>query len=210
MTIGTIHPVATDLFLVEGREPVTSVVVLRRRSQVYLLDSGAGPEQRRSVRAVVASYGLLDALTLLSSSSAPLPGSNDDLVRELPARRRTHLRPRATDDAAVTSTSVSAQPYDVLGGSGWVQLGARRWPGWQIDDAGLQILRLCGHEGVAVQPSVVFRLPEQGLLVLAGGLARNADDAAGSPGLISTLAEHVRLISPGFGPLRAAADFRVA
>lgn len=163
MTSGTIHALSADLFVIEGGWPSPPAAVYRCGTRLCLLGTGAGAAQRTAIRTVVASYGAVEELVLLSSGSPPGPDSNDGLLDELPAGRRRHLRPGGADPASEVSPSrVPAEDYGALDGPGWIVVGSRRWPGWPFADAAIGVLRI-GPPGLG---RVGFHLPGCRALVL--------------------------------------------
>lgn len=104
MSTGTVHAIADDLYLIEGHHPhnlwddpdLPSIVVYRSGTTVYLLDTGAGPEQRESIRGLVRQYeGRIDRIVLLNSHGHLDHLGNNDLVAEIGGHLDTrHYFPR--------------------------------------------------------------------------------------------------------------------
>jgi hypothetical protein len=76
MSTGTIHTLADDLYLIEGHHPHTmwddpdlpTIAVYRAGRRLYLLDTGAGPEQREAIHSLARRYhDVVDEVVLLNS-----------------------------------------------------------------------------------------------------------------------------------------------
>jgi hypothetical protein len=202
VSLGTIHPVTADLFVVEGDTAVASAAVYRRSARVYLIDTGAGPEQRSSIRALVMSYGMVDELTLVSRDSADGPDSNDDLLVQLPARRRRHLRPAGGPSRAAADAGVVVESYEALGHEALIVVGGGEWYGWDMAPAGLQLLRLRA-EG---EPYTVVHVHDCRTLLLPGrpAVGRLGEQMTAA---LRTLAESMHVVCAGWGPPMDRAGF---
>ncbi len=110
MTTGTVHPLAPDLQLVEGHHPhnlwddpdLPTVAVYRSGGRLYLLDTGVGPEQRDAILELAkrsAAAAPIEEVVLLNSHGHLDHLGNNDVLAEIPARRRSHY---ITRDARAT------------------------------------------------------------------------------------------------------------
>jgi glyoxylase-like metal-dependent hydrolase (beta-lactamase superfamily II) len=96
--VGEIHQLADGFFLIEGQHPtslweaadIPSIVVYRRGSQLYLLDSGVGPQQRRAIVDLAASRDGVERVLLLNSHAHVDHLGNNDVLADLSAREREH------------------------------------------------------------------------------------------------------------------------
>ena len=92
MTTGTIHTVADDLHLIEGHHPhniwddpdLPTIAVYRTGCRLYLLDTGAGPEQREAIRSLARRYhDAVDEVVLLNSHGHVDHLGNNDALAEI-------------------------------------------------------------------------------------------------------------------------------
>jgi glyoxylase-like metal-dependent hydrolase (beta-lactamase superfamily II) len=92
MSTGTIHTVADDLHLIEGHHPHTmwddpdlpTIAVYRTGRRLYLLDTGAGPEQREAIRSLARRYhNDVDEVMLLNSHGHVDHTGNNDVLAEI-------------------------------------------------------------------------------------------------------------------------------
>jgi hypothetical protein len=203
MTAGTIHAVTANLFIIEGEWPSAPAAVYRCSERLCLLDSGAGKAQRAAIRAVAVSYGAVDELVLLSSSAQPRPHANDDLLDELPARRRRHMRLGGVGASQLSARGVSVEDYADLGGPGSVLVASRRWPGWTFQDCELDVLRF----GPPHLDQVGFHIGSCRALLLPclphspSGEANWHIPIEATKSLLTLLDDHaVDVVSLGFGP----------
>jgi glyoxylase-like metal-dependent hydrolase (beta-lactamase superfamily II) len=125
MPTGTVHTIAADLHVIEGYHPpslwddpeLPTVVIYRTGTTVYLLDTGAGPEQRDAIRRLVAQYdGQIDRILLLNSHGHLDHLGNNDVLAELAAGRETqhYIAREARSSLELESTSEAYQrglPY---------------------------------------------------------------------------------------------------
>jgi glyoxylase-like metal-dependent hydrolase (beta-lactamase superfamily II) len=97
---GELHPLAEDLFVIEGRHPtavwqemnVPNIAVYRVGDTLYLLDTGVCTPQRDSIRAAVRRMGGSFArLVLLNSHGHGDHVGNNSLIHEIPAREKQHF-----------------------------------------------------------------------------------------------------------------------
>jgi glyoxylase-like metal-dependent hydrolase (beta-lactamase superfamily II) len=102
MSTGTIHTVADDLYLIEGHHPHTmwddpdlpTIAVYRAGRRLYLLDTGAGPEQREAIRSLARRYhDVVDEVVLLNSHGHVDHAGNNDVLAEIAEgkTRRHHI-----------------------------------------------------------------------------------------------------------------------
>jgi glyoxylase-like metal-dependent hydrolase (beta-lactamase superfamily II) len=109
MTTGTIHNVADDLHLIEGHHPHTmwddpdlpTIAVYRAGRRLYLLDTGAGPEQREAIRSLARRYyDVVDEVVLLNSQGHVDHLGNNDVLQEIAdGKARRHHIPAAARPA---------------------------------------------------------------------------------------------------------------
>ncbi|MFC5138959.1 MBL fold metallo-hydrolase [Actinomycetospora rhizophila] len=107
MAVGALHEITPDLVLIEGRHPhtlwgdpdVPTIAVYRRGPRLYLLDTGAGPEQEAAIRAVAARYTGIEEVLLLNSHGHPDHLGNNHVLAAIPAARRRHHIARAARPA---------------------------------------------------------------------------------------------------------------
>lgn len=110
MTLGDIHPIAANLFVIEGHHPhrlwedpdIPSIVVYRKGSTLYLLDTGVGPLQRTSILHLADQLGPVDEVVLVNSHGHLDHLGNNDVVDDIPATTKRHYFPRAARDALDT------------------------------------------------------------------------------------------------------------
>lgn len=103
MTTADLHEIAPNLLLVEGHHPhsmledpdLPTIAVYRGARTLYLLDTGAGPEQRAALLRAAAQLGGAEEVLLLNSHGHLDHLGNNDVLAEIPAARRRHLFPRA-------------------------------------------------------------------------------------------------------------------
>lgn len=102
MTVGDLHELASNLFVIEGHHPgrlwedpdIPSIAVYRAGSTLYLLDTGVGLEQRRSILEVADRLGPVDELMVLNSHGHLDHLGNNDVIGEIPAGTKRHFLPR--------------------------------------------------------------------------------------------------------------------
>jgi glyoxylase-like metal-dependent hydrolase (beta-lactamase superfamily II) len=107
VAVGTLHEITPDLVLVEGRHPHTlwgdpdlpTVALYRAGPRLYLLDTGAGPEQRVAIREAAARFTDVEEVVLLNSHGHVDHLGNNHVLQEIPAARRRHHIPRAARPA---------------------------------------------------------------------------------------------------------------
>ncbi|GLZ49792.1 hypothetical protein Acsp06_59770 [Actinomycetospora sp. NBRC 106375] len=119
MTVGSLHEITPDLVLVEGRHPhslwgdpdLPTVAVYRRGPRLYLLDTGAGPEQYAAILAVAARFTGIEEVLLLNSHGHVDHLGNNHVMAAIPAATRRHHIPRASRPAAVDHAAFFARMY---------------------------------------------------------------------------------------------------
>ncbi len=105
MTTGTVHTLAPDLFLIEGHHPhnlwddpdLPTVAIYRSGGRLYLLDTGAGPEQRDAILEVArrcAAERSIEEVVLLNSHGHLDHLGNNNVIADIPAAARSHYFPR--------------------------------------------------------------------------------------------------------------------
>jgi glyoxylase-like metal-dependent hydrolase (beta-lactamase superfamily II) len=109
MSTGTLPNVADDLHLIEGHHPhsiwddpdLPTIAVYRTGRRLYLLDTGARPEQREAIRSLTRRYhDVVDEVVLLNSHGhVDHLGNNDVLAEIADGKARRHHIPRAARPA---------------------------------------------------------------------------------------------------------------